>query len=603
MYTMIKDSINLYNSYQYLNIKCYSCGSRDHIAINCHKVHFKFNHQKIIARYLLLEKRLRETFIRNRRKKWRALEDLETIQEAAGQHQLIQQNELYFDNPDENTEGEQAEVRSYSSIDDVMDRNLYDLQPLVCATDSVHLRIYNFNDPEDMTVDHSISSSTFQKPPKRIRNHKKKKTQAVKVGEVEAFVAMNYDRYYHNISLDRIKNFEVYNPNNNIIKLMVDFEKVRLQKIIEMRLGVGTGAHHLTKLLIKGFKAHQKMNHKNPTVSSVSSARSVETEKRHSHSHHVLVDPTRRHSVSVNPSDIAMYGTISRHMNESKDSSPNKTPPHHHHNVGGLYTLLKVPHRNSSEDNPRGVPSFSPERLANRRDRGRTGISSIDEENSLELASSARKKAHSKTQIPRPSVSSQSSDYSQSGVASNNGSILDSARNTYSKSHLSKGHTGKTQIKKRTAQFGSKVSDSPQRHRPSISLMVKPRASVPVNLFQPNTGRKSIMFTETGVGEQESDYREQKKPIALFDFTQLVKKMTIKLEENSKSPLHRTASGGSQQTPQKAPPKKSLFVEILHRNNSRFVQRKKGRSSSQGNGEEVKGLIEKYGLEEILETK
>lgn len=601
---MIKDSINLYNSYQYLNIKCYSCGSRDHIAINCHKVHFKFNQQKIIARHLLMEKRMRETFIRARRKKFRALEDLEAIQEAAGQHQLIQQNELYFDN-EELTEGEQAEVRSYSSIDDVMDRNLYDLQPLVCANDSVQLRIYNFGDPE-VTVDQSISSSTFQKPHKKIRNQKKKKTQAVKVGEVEAFVALNYDRYYHNISLDRIKNFEVYNPNNNIIKLMVDFEKVRLQKIVEMRLGVGAGAHHLTKLLIKGFRVHERMSHKNPTVSSVSSARSMETEKRHSHSHHVLVDPLRRHSVSVNPSDIAMYGTISRHMNNSRDSSPNKTPPHHH-NAGGLYTLLKVPHRGKSEDTPKGLPSFSPERLANQRNRGRTGISSIDEENSLELASSTRKKGHSKTHIPRPSVSSQSSDYSQSGQASNNGSILDSARNAYSKSHLSKGHTGKTQSKKRTAQFGSKVSDSPQLHRPSISLMVKPRASVPVNLFQPNTGRKSVMFTETAIGDAENDLREQKKPVAMFDFTQLVKKMTGKLEENSKSPLHRTASGISNQTnlnlTKKAAPKKSLFVEILHRNNSRFVQRKKGRSSSQGNGEEVKSLIQKYGLEEILETK
>jgi len=602
MYTMIKDSINLYSSYQYLNIKCYSCGSRDHIAINCQKVHFKFDHQKVIYKYLYLQKKFRERFQRRPRRRFQPLQEFEAVQEGAAQHQLIQQNELYFDK-DERTEVEQTEVRSYSSIDDVMDRNIYDLQPLVCANESIQLRIFNFNDPEDI-LENSVNSSIYVRPQKKGRHHHRKKTHIGKNREVEIFVATNYDKYYHNISLDRVKNFEVYNPNNNIIKLMVDFERVRLQKIVEMRLGAG--AHHLSKILIKGFRMHERLQNKNVSASSVSSARSLDTEKR---SVPVVdlrkfsVDPLRRHSVAVNPSDITMYGTISRHMDNSKhDSSPDKSsdrssPLPNFKSAGGLYSLLKVPNAGKND------------KTSNQRNLKKSGISSIHEENTLEdqLASSARKK-RSRTQLQQPSsISSRSSESEQTSQVSRS-SIIDSGRSPFTRNHLQKAIMEKEHTKKLTAQFGSKRSDSSQTHqqRPSISLMVKPRASVPVNLFQPSKDRKAVIYTETAIDNSENEAREQKKPIAMFDFTQLVKKMTLKLEENStKSPLNRTASGISNHTSfpsnlgKMSPQKKSLFVEILHRSNSRFVRKKKTRSSSQGNGEFVTNLIEKYRLDEI----
>ena len=66
----------------------------------------------------------------------------------------------------------------------------------------------------------------------------------------------NYDPYYHNLNLDRVRNFEVYFPNNNIIKLMVEFEKTRLEKLVQMRLGLI--AKHISPLLIKSFRMNER---------------------------------------------------------------------------------------------------------------------------------------------------------------------------------------------------------------------------------------------------------------------------------------------------------------------------------------------------------
>jgi len=604
---MIKDSINLYQSYQYLNIKCYSCGSRDHIALKCPKVHFHFNKPKIIVKYLIQEKRFREFYQRRTRKEFKTLRDLEVIQEAATQHQMIQQNELYFDR----TKGkeDQTEVRSYSSIDDVMDRNIYDNPPLIYAIDSTHLKTYDFHD-----IDEHPAKTGHTTPSKKHT----KKFQQNKLGEIEAFVSTSYDKYYNNLNIDRVKNFEVYNPNNNIIKIIVDLEKIRLQKIVEMRLGAG--GHVVSRLLIKGFRMAERRKQNDVSQSSVGSIRSADAhpEKKVS----PVAEQDRRQSLSVNPSDIALYNTGSRKMFAKANDSPTLTS--NYTSSEALYSHLKVPNKTKE-----GILNLALNNSPKDRKRGLSADCSPihEEKSSLEdhLISTSRR--HKETpfnvhSFRRPSISSQGSEPS---IRENSQLKINSFINS-SRSALSQNQLSNTKDQKlRTAQFGEeekshshrKYNNSYNSFLPSEILKSKHRLSYPVNIYQPDMGRKSILFTDARTNMTENNEGiDNKKPIALFDFTQFVKKMTGKLEENTKSPLSKSISGLSKQTsissritplfPKDKVLKKDqkpLIIEILHQNNKRLGKRKKGRSNSQGKGEEMNNLITKYGLEELISPK
>ena len=59
---MIKDAMKLYNSYQHLNIHCYSCGNNDHIAIECPKVHLSLKRHSVIANFLAEESIKKKNF-------------------------------------------------------------------------------------------------------------------------------------------------------------------------------------------------------------------------------------------------------------------------------------------------------------------------------------------------------------------------------------------------------------------------------------------------------------------------------------------------------------------------------------------------------------
>src|SRR5689334_17786302 len=95
---MIKDSINLYNSNQYLNLICFYCGNKEHQIVQCPKLHFTVDHQKVIQDYLVEESQFRKNYCRKDRSSFHAIEELEELQEAASQIQMAQQTEVYYDN-------------------------------------------------------------------------------------------------------------------------------------------------------------------------------------------------------------------------------------------------------------------------------------------------------------------------------------------------------------------------------------------------------------------------------------------------------------------------------------------------------------------------
>jgi len=238
---MIKDSINLYNNYQYLNLRCYSCGSKNHITLYCRKFHGVFDRKHIIQKYLDHDKEFKKNFKRYDRRRFNARIDMEEVQEAASQIQVIQQNELYYESLKD------EEVQYYSVGEEILDKNVYNPQPITYTVEPVQTKTINV--PIE-SRSHSLLSL------QQVMNNKSRRKTPNEVGEVHSFALTNYDSFYHNLNLDKVKNFEVYYPNNNITKLLVEHERQRLEKIVHMRLSFN--AKHIGPLLVKSFRMNER---------------------------------------------------------------------------------------------------------------------------------------------------------------------------------------------------------------------------------------------------------------------------------------------------------------------------------------------------------
>ena len=59
IYCSIKDNIDIYSKYSEINISCYGCGETNHIALNCPRIHFVRNKEKLHKQFLLESKRMR----------------------------------------------------------------------------------------------------------------------------------------------------------------------------------------------------------------------------------------------------------------------------------------------------------------------------------------------------------------------------------------------------------------------------------------------------------------------------------------------------------------------------------------------------------------
>ena len=240
---MIRDSINLYKNTKYLSVPCNSCDSVNHIISECPDLHITIDPEKVIKAYIEEEREFKRNFLRRYKPRFSPLKNLEQLQEVASEVQLGHQNEGQEDF--EFDQDEDQKIGSYSSLDEVLDRKIYDPKPIDYVEDTTHIKFLDVSD----TMKH-VSVATLIHVPASKKNWEK-------VGEIETFVRNSYDPFYCNLNLDKVKNFEVYYPNNNITKLAVEFEKIRLEKIVHKRLGKNAN-HIVSKLLVKGFRMNEK---------------------------------------------------------------------------------------------------------------------------------------------------------------------------------------------------------------------------------------------------------------------------------------------------------------------------------------------------------
>ena len=251
---------------------------------------------------------------------------LEQVQEASSQIQIRQQPEFKIESVMDDQFS--AEIGSYSSIDEVLDRRIYDPMPLDYVEDTKFVKYLDVDEQYKPTV--SLGTLQYAMQSKRARS---------KIGEIEMFMKDNYDSYHHNLNLDRVRNFEVYFPQNNIIKMQVEFEKTRLENIVQMRLGLK--AKHISPLLIKSFKMLERKNSLNLVATPIIEQNSKPSSRRNSRRSSIRAEkknespigtmannnavPKRRNS--ANPSDILLYSSSTIASSQFKKAPDDKRFP------------------------------------------------------------------------------------------------------------------------------------------------------------------------------------------------------------------------------------------------------------------------------------
>jgi len=196
----IKDSINLYSKYDTLNIKCFGCDTSGHIIRECPKLQFYFNKIGVIQEYLRELERFRRRFGRRPNRLV-----CKTQQILAGVAKIQKIGDLI----PTNSSSTNLASNSFPGVEDTPSRFLRTGRRLG-------------------TLEEQEQSYGF--PPLDL-------LQGLELGRVENYSPYYADNYNYNPFLqmqmfDKVDNFELYFPHNNIQKIVVEFEEKRIQAII-----------------------------------------------------------------------------------------------------------------------------------------------------------------------------------------------------------------------------------------------------------------------------------------------------------------------------------------------------------------------------------
>lgn len=236
MFHFIKDRININEDYTQIEILCFACQRRGHLARDCDKIHFVPDRAEVIKAHIERLKGLQKKFQRNNtRSKFRALSNMAHLEQVA---QMVQEDYSDFTLSDEEL--------SQDSLDVILEKNLIIL-PGQEANDLKVRKTERRNKSQRYSVQIFMGEIAGTTSPITVAQRFSHLSQITK-DETEARASMKLTPseivYF---TIDKVENFEVYYPQFNIRTMIQKFEKERVQQMLKGNKG---GAR---ALVLKGF--------------------------------------------------------------------------------------------------------------------------------------------------------------------------------------------------------------------------------------------------------------------------------------------------------------------------------------------------------------
>ncbi len=236
MFHLIKDSINLEQTYTHLEIKCFSCGDKGHLARDCDKIHYVVKKQDIIENFLRKEAIFAKKWRRKRRPRYSARSNIPKMAETA---EMIQEDYSDYTISDEEV--------SQDSLDEILERNLVVL-PRAEITDFNSRKLERKN---KSTRYSAIALMGEIITPHYMHHHQPGQTRGSYTSHTGTkednmtgpdhrpstkYMGQGLQEFVF-FSIDKVENFEVYYPQYNIRTMIQRFEKERFQNMLRGELG------------------------------------------------------------------------------------------------------------------------------------------------------------------------------------------------------------------------------------------------------------------------------------------------------------------------------------------------------------------------------
>jgi len=233
MFHLIKDSINLDQSYTHLELKCFSCDEKGHLARDCDKIHYVVKKHEIIEHYLRKESNFMKKYKRKRRPRYSARSNIPKMAETA---EMIQEDYSDYTISDEEV--------SQDSLDEILERNLVVI-PRAEVTDFNSRKLERKNKSTrysaialmgEIITPHYMHHQ-HQHQPGQTRNsytsHTGTKEENANTDHRPStrYVGQGLNEFLF-FSIDKVENFEVYYPQHNIRTMIQRFEKDRFQNML-----------------------------------------------------------------------------------------------------------------------------------------------------------------------------------------------------------------------------------------------------------------------------------------------------------------------------------------------------------------------------------
>jgi len=248
MFHFIKDNINLYQDFSQLQLECYFCNSVNHIGRNCNEAHFKPNKEEVIKDYLAKEKAKMKKFKRRTFERFNPRENLKELTSTAI---MIQEDYNDYTLSDEDL--------SQDSLDNILERNLF-LIPGAEMHDIKHRKMDRKRKSTRMSQ--NLMFEQLNALNDIIGRRGSQITSNVNQQDVQQDpMVIKSNGEFIFFSIDKVENFELYYPQNNIIKIITEFERSRFERLLESRQGAAKA------LVIRNFGSMLKSNkgpHKSP---------------------------------------------------------------------------------------------------------------------------------------------------------------------------------------------------------------------------------------------------------------------------------------------------------------------------------------------------